>query len=132
VFLIPSVGLHALSVLRAMYCGMAVVVSDAPGNDEFVADNQTGVIVPGRRGKTAWYDDTGFLHQTFEPVFATKLGDFAGNLYRAMEQLVIDPERRKRIGAAAREHVRQNHRIEEWRAGFRGILDEIRPTLPKA
>jgi len=132
VFLIPSVGLHALSVLRAMYCGLAVVVSDAPGNEEFITDNENGVVVQGRRGKTAWYDETGFLHQTFEPVFATKLGDFAGNLYRAMEQLVTNPERRKRIGAAAREYVRQHHRIEEWRAGFRAILDQVRPTLGRS
>jgi glycosyltransferase involved in cell wall biosynthesis len=129
VFLVPSVGLHALSILRAMYCGMAVVVSDAPGNDEFVTGGETGVIVPGRRGKTAWYDDIGFLHQTFQPVFGTKLGDFAANLFRAMEQLVTDGERRRRIGQAAREHVRRHHRIEEWRAGFKAILDQVRPTL---
>ena len=131
VFLVPSVGLHALSILRGMFCGMAVLVSDAPGNEEYVSHDETGIIVEGRRGKTAWYDDTGFLHQTFEPVFAKKLGDFAGNLYRAMEQLVVDPERRKRIGAAAREHVREHHRIESWRAGFRDILDKVRPTLGK-
>ncbi len=129
VFLIPSVGLHALSLLRAMYCGLAVVASDAPGNDEFVTHDSTGIIVPGRLGKTAWYDETGFLHQTFEPVFGQKLGDFAGNLFRAMEQLVLDPERRKRIGRAARDHVRRHHRIDEWRAGFVKILDRIRPGL---
>jgi glycosyltransferase involved in cell wall biosynthesis len=129
VFLIPSVGLHALSVLRAMYCGMVVVASDAPGNDEFVNHDQTGVIVEGRRGKTAWYDEIGFLHQTFQPVFGTKLGDFAANLFRTMEQLVTDTERRRRIGQAAREHVRRNHRIDEWRGGFQKLLEQIRPTL---
>lgn len=129
VFLLPSVGLHALSTLRAMYCGMAVVASDAPGNDEYIAHDRTGVIVEGRRGKTAWYDEIGFLHQTFEPVFATKLGDFAGNLFRAMEQLVLDPERRKRLGRAAREHALRHHGIDAWRAGFRRILDKVKPTL---
>jgi glycosyltransferase involved in cell wall biosynthesis len=129
VFLIPSVGLHALSLLRAMYCGMAVVASDAPGNDEFVRDGETGIVVEGRRGKTAWYDDIGFLHQTFEPVFAKTLGDFAGNLFRAMEQLVLDVDRRRRIGRAAREHVLRHHRIDEWRGGFRRILDQVSPTL---
>ncbi|HEX9463995.1 MAG TPA: glycosyltransferase family 4 protein [Alphaproteobacteria bacterium] len=129
VFLIPSVGLHALSVLRAMYCGLAVVVSDAPGNDEFVSHDQTGIVVEGRRGKTAWYDEIGFLHQTFQPMFGQKLGDFAGNLFRAMEQLVTDADRRRRLGQAAREHVRRHHRIEGWRAGFKKILDQVRPTL---
>lgn len=129
VFLIPSVGLHALSILRAMYCGMAVVVSDAPGNDEYVRHDATGVVVEGRRGKTAWYDDIGFLHQTFEPVFGKSLGAFAGNLFLAMEQLVQDRERRLRLGQAARAQALREHGIEAWRAGFVRILDHIRPTL---
>jgi glycosyltransferase involved in cell wall biosynthesis len=129
VFLIPSVGLHALSILRAMYCGMAVVVSDAPGNDEYVRHDQTGVIVEGRRGKTAWYDEIGFLHQTFEPVFGKSLGAFAGNLFGAMEQLVQDPERRLGLGRAARAQVLREHRIEPWRTGFVRLLDHIRPSL---
>ena len=129
VFLIPSVGLHALSVLRAMYCGLPVVVSDAPGNEEYVRHDETGLVVEGRRGKTAWYDDSGFLHQTFEPVFGTSLGEFARNLFRTMEELVQDRERRLRIGAAARDYALRRHRIEEWRAGFGRILDAIQPTL---
>jgi len=129
VFLVPSVGLHALSVLRAMYCGLAVVVSDAPGNDEYVRHDQTGVIVEGRRGKTAWYDEIGFLHQTFEPVFGKSLGAFAGNLFRAMELLVQDRDRRLRLGQAARAYALREHGIEPWRAGFVRLLDGIRPGL---
>lgn len=129
VFLIPSVGLHALSILRAMYCGLPVVVSDAPGNDEFVRHDETGLVVEGRRGKTAWYDDIGFLHQTFEPVFGKSLGAFAGNLFRVMEQMVEDKERRLRIGQAARQHALREHGIEAWRAGFVRLLDHIRPGL---
>ena len=129
VFLIPSVGLHALSILRSMYCGLPTVVSDAPGNDEFVEHEKTGIVVPGRRGKTAWYDEIGFLHQTFEPVFAKELGDFSATLLQAMERLHLDPERRRRIGAAARDHVRQHHRMDGWRNGFFQLLEAIRPTL---
>jgi len=129
VFLVPSVGLHALSVLRAMYCGLPVVVSDAPGNDEYVRDGETGLVVEGRRGKTAWYDEIGFLHQTFEPVFGKSLGTVAANLFRVMEQLMQDPERGRRIGRAARAYALRHHRIEDWRAGFVHLLDGIRPTL---
>lgn len=132
VFLVPSVGLHALSILRSMYCGLPTVVSDAPGNEEYVEHDKTGVVVPGRRGKTAWYDEIGFLHQTFEPVFSKQLDDFSGALFKEMEALHLDRERRRRIGAAARELTRRRHRIEDWRAGFRRILDGIRPTLPTA
>jgi|GEM_PF-2044916 len=130
VFLVPSVGLHALSVLRSMYCGLPTVVSDAPGNEEFIEHEKTGVVVPGRRGKTAWYDEIGFLHQTFEPVFSKELGDFSGALFQEMERLHLDPERRRRIGAAAREHALRRHRIEEWRSGFHRLLESVRPTLP--
>lgn len=129
VFLVPSVGLHALSILRAMYCGLATLVSDAPGNEEYVVHDRTGIVVTGRRGKTAWYDEIGFLHQTFDPVFSRELDDFSGKLLQEMERLHTDPERRRRIGAAARDHARRHHRIEEWRAGFERILDSIRPTL---
>lgn len=129
VFLIPSVGLHALSILRAMYCGLPVVVSDAPGNEEYVRHGETGLVVEGRRGKTAWYDETGFLHQTFEPVFGTTLGAFAANLFRTMEQLVQDREGRRRVGRAARDYVLRHHPIDAWRAGFLRILDGLRATL---
>lgn len=132
VFLVPSVGLHALSILRSMYCGLPTVVSDAPGNEEFIEHEKTGIVVPGRRGKTAWYDETGFLHQTFEPVFSKELGDFSGSLFQAMERLHLEPGRRRRIGAAAREHVRRHHRIEDWRSGFNRLLDTLRPTLDAA
>ncbi len=129
VFLVPSVGLHALSILRSMYCGLPTLVSDAPGNDEYVTHDRTGVVVPGRQGKTAWYDEIGFLHQTFEPVFSKQLDDFSGALFQEMERLHVDRERRRRIGQAAREHALRHHRIEEWRAGFRRLLDGVRPTL---
>lgn len=129
VFLVPSVGLHALSILRAMYCGLVTVVSDAPGNEEYVAHDRTGIVVPGRLGKTAWYDEIGFLHQTFDPVFSRQLDDFAGTLLQTMEQLHLDPERCRRIGSAARDHARRRHRIEDWRAGFARILDGVRATL---
>jgi len=87
------------------------------------------VIVEGRRGKTAWYDEIGFLHQTFEPVFGKSLGAFAGNLFRAMEQLVQDPARRLRLGQAARAYALREHGIEAWRAGFVQLLDRVRPGL---
>jgi glycosyltransferase involved in cell wall biosynthesis len=132
VFLVPSVGLHALSILRSMYCGLPTVVSDAPGNEEYIEHDKTGVVVPGRRGKTAWYDEIGFLHQTFEPVFSKQLDEFSGALFKEMESLHLDRERRRRIGAAARELTRRRHRIEDWRAGFQQILDGVRPSLTAA
>lgn len=129
VFVLPSAGLHALSILRAMYCGMATIVSDAPGNDEFIADGETGIVVPGRRGKTAWYDEIGFLHQTFESSFTGPSDDYAGKLFQAMEALHLNPDRRRQIGAAARRHVLAHHRIEDWRGGFERIIEKIRSTF---
>src|SRR5262249_28060151 len=81
VFLLPSAGLHAMSILRAMYCGLAVVLSDAPGGEEFITPGETGIVAAGRLGKTAWYDEMGLLRQTFAPLLSRDVDPtMAGNL----------------------------------------------------
>ena len=68
-----------LAVLEAMGAGLAVVATDVPGHRDVVRHGQTGLLVPP--------------------------GD-ARALAAAIAGLMDDPERRRRIGRAARERVR--------------------------
>jgi glycosyltransferase involved in cell wall biosynthesis len=129
VYMLPSCGLHTVSLIEGMAAGAAVVVSDAPGTDEFVRDGETGVAVPGRRGKTSWYDDRGYLHQTFDPLFREIDHSFVESLYRAMRRMVVDRDFRLALGARAFEHVRRNHAFEPWFDGFGRLLGEVRAGL---
>src|SRR5690606_39546541 len=85
-----------VAILEASSCGVPVVVSDADGPAEVVADNQTGFIVP--------VDDPGFA--------AARIID-----------LVLNPELRAQMGALGREHVLRHYtwdRSEERSGGKEG------------
>lgn len=77
----------SFAVLEAMGRGLAMVVSDGPGNPEAVGD--AGVIVP--------------------------VGDRTA-LAGALTRLATDEQERLRLGAAARERVRTTFTLERFRA----------------
>jgi glycosyltransferase involved in cell wall biosynthesis len=78
----------SFAVLEAMGRGLALVVSDTPGNPEAVGD--AGVVVP--------------------------VGDRAA-LATALTRLVRDGEERARLGAAARERIRTIFTLDRLREG---------------
>ncbi|MBI3505847.1 MAG: glycosyltransferase family 4 protein [Proteobacteria bacterium] len=129
VFLIPSCGLHTVSLLQAMACGAATIASDAPAVDEFVTDGETGIAVKGRLGRTAWYDQWGFLNQTFEPMMKSYDAAFSENLHASMDELARDRVRRLALSRAGRAHVARHHAIGPWIDGFGQILDQVRAGL---
>jgi glycosyltransferase involved in cell wall biosynthesis len=126
VYLLPSVGLHTVSLLQAMYFGAVLVAADAPGVEEFVSPGETGLVVPGRLGRTAWYDDTGLLNQTFEPLFQGVDQDFVIRLHGEMKRLVVDPALRRTLRHRARAHVLKNHAMGPWQNGMQHILEDAR------
>ncbi len=93
VFVCPSV-YEPMGIvnLEAMACGTAVVASAVGGIPEVVADGGTGTLV----GFEAVPDATG------EPADPAK---FAEQLGCAMTELIDDPERAERFGAAGRERA---------------------------
>jgi glycosyltransferase involved in cell wall biosynthesis len=129
VYMLPSCGLHTVSLIEGMATGTAVLASDAPGADEFVHDGRTGVIVPGRRGKLSWYDDRGYLHQTFDPLFKGVDQEFTDNLYSAMRRMVVEKDYRLTLGTNAFGHVRENHGFAAWFDGFGRVLEDVRAAL---
>ena len=128
-FLIPSCGLHTVSLLQAMACGAATIASDAPAVDEFLTDGETGIAVKGRLGRTAWYDAFGFLNQTFEPMMKSYDAAFASGLVSAMEAMAGDRAMRLRISRAGRDHVARHHAIGPWVDGVGRIFDSVREEL---
>jgi hypothetical protein len=127
-FLLPSCGLHTVSLLEAMASGAALIASDAPAVDEFVTHGETGLAVEGRR-KLSWYDEHGFLRQTFEPLKKDFDVKFAAALEAAMDRVAGDGAYRVKLGRAAFAHVRQNHAMEPWIGGFGRMLDDVRDGL---
>lgn len=125
-FLLPSCGLHTVSLLRAMAAGTVLIASDAPGVDAYVVQEKTGVIVEGRLGKTAWYDDTGFLNQTFEPMFKGLDPAFVSTLLGQMRRVVEDADWRRDIALGGRAHVARNHAPEPWQKGFEDLVVSVR------
>ncbi|MDQ3609400.1 MAG: glycosyltransferase family 4 protein [Actinomycetota bacterium] len=85
----------SFAVLEAMGRGLAMVVSDGPGNPEAVGD--AGIIVP--------------------------VGDRAA-LADALTRLACDGEERARLGAAARERVRTTFTLERLRDGVSATYHE--------
>lgn len=85
VFVVPSV-YEPLGIvnLEAAACGTAVVASDVGGIPEVVDDGRTGLLVP------------------YDPDDAEA---FAAGLAARMTELLADPDRAARMGAAGRERV---------------------------
>ena len=58
VMLLPSIGLHSMSITRAICSGCHVLCSDVPGVEEYVTDQAVGLILNGTAGKRVYFDDT--------------------------------------------------------------------------
>ncbi len=88
VFVLPSIKREGLprSVIEAMAQGVPPVVTDCGGSPELVVDGVSGFVVP--------------------------VGD-AGAIAAAVERLRGDSQLRRRLGAAARERITRDFRIED-------------------
>jgi len=88
-----------VSVLEASACGLPVVVSDAEGFVEVVENNKTGLIVPKN-----------------DEVAAAK----------AIEKLVLNPEKRKQMGQFGRAHVEDNY---SWDKSLDIMIEAFSQTI---
>ncbi len=108
VFVCPSVyEPFGIINLEAMACGTPVVASAVGGIKEVVVSGETGLLVPFEaRGAT-----------DFEPCDPEL---FARDLAAAMDGLLADPERRRRMGLCARDRV---ERLFSWKSVARRTCD---------
>jgi glycosyltransferase involved in cell wall biosynthesis len=87
-----------IAALEAMACGLPVVASRVGGLPEIVKDNTTGVLV--------------------EP-------DNPSHLARVILGLLAEPERRKRLGVTAREHVAEHHTVGGMVASYQSVYESV-------
>jgi len=87
-----------LAAAEAMAASLPVVAALSPGLRDIISDGETGVMI--------------------DP------GDVFG-LAARIEQLAHDPELRRKLGAAAREHVRQEYSVESMVAAHERLYVEV-------
>ena len=122
VFLIPSMHLHTISMLRAMATGAVVVTSDAAGVDEFVTHGETAFVLPVWKDIFYWDDRARGLIREADALQRQTNGTLAANLVLVMEHLVANPELRTRVRSQAHRRVAEHHRLDPWREGFHKML----------
>jgi glycosyltransferase involved in cell wall biosynthesis len=129
IFYLNSSALHSLSLLRAMYCGLVCLVSDAPGIDEYCEGGSTALVVRGRRAlvngvdaQSGWvFDDyTQLLSSpfTFHAEEGSKIARFLKDLYQSGEM-------RSQLSHMARTRVMSSNRFDQWKGGFSDLLRRI-------
>ncbi|MGH9104150.1 MAG: glycosyltransferase family 4 protein, partial [Acidimicrobiales bacterium] len=92
-------------LIEAGMAGVPVVATKTPGATTVIAEGETGYVVP--------FDD-----------FDALVG--------AVEKLVLDPDRRAAMGAAARRRCEHDFSLEVVHRGWRTLLDSLSPRLPTA
>jgi glycosyltransferase involved in cell wall biosynthesis len=95
---VPSVDATAVSLLEAMACGTAVIVSDLASALEWVADGESGLSVPPRD---------------------------AGALEAAVLRLIESPDLRGRLGTRAAEIVRERADHRAHMARMEGLMESL-------
>ena len=87
-----------IAVVEAMLAGLPVVLANAGAHPELITDEVHGVFYPG--------------------------GD-ARRLAQKMLELIDQPDKRQRLGAAARESARARFAPEHYVSGYDAIIDKV-------
>jgi glycosyltransferase involved in cell wall biosynthesis len=95
----------SLAMLEAMSSGCAVVAYVAAGVEEVIVNDVSGLIIP--------------------------MGDENG-MTRAISSLVAEPERRRLMGVAAQERIRQRFDLESRAGDVVSIIQSVLEKSPKA
>jgi len=126
VYLLPAARIHVVSLLQAMASGLAVVASDGWGFDEYVEHGRTGLLVPGRDGRTSWSDQAnGMLREDYSPMREADPRVVEG-IVESVSLLVEQRAVRARLGSAARDAVRERFNLTQWNATLARAFDRAR------
>lgn len=122
IYVLPSARLHVVSILQAMAHGLALVVSDGWGIDEYVDDGRNGVVVSGRYGKCSWMDTNGMLRESYNPLLSAD-GVVVDRLVEKLSDLIENTNRRRELGEAARKDIDVKFSIANWNSGLTKAFD---------
>ncbi|MFM7152473.1 MAG: glycosyltransferase, partial [Gemmataceae bacterium] len=129
IFLLPAARIHVVSVLGAMAYGQALVVSDGWGMEEYVQHGKTGLIVPGRAGRTSWMDHPhGMLREDYSSMFEPN-EEMVERLVTEISRLVEEVDLRRELGFAARLQVANHHSLERWNRDLSKVLEKVLPDF---
>ena len=121
IYALPSARLHVVSILQAMAHGLALVVSDGWGINEYVDDGKTAMVVSGRYGICSWMDSGGMLRENYKPLFSVNPG-VVHRLVDKLDQLIQSSSLRQELGEAARNEVDENFSVKNWNTGLAKLL----------
>jgi glycosyltransferase involved in cell wall biosynthesis len=92
---------QGMVLLEALAHGLPVVATDLPSIRETITSERDGLLAPARNPQ---------------------------RLAEALMRLIADPALRARLGAAGRERVREQYRVEEWVVRIVALYEEILST----
>lgn len=122
IYALPSAGLHVYSTLDAMSAGMALIVSDGYGIQEYIKDRWNGIVVKGRNGKVSWVDENGIKREDFRPMF--EVDPYVVNqLIVAISELIDNKELRFELARNAIYDVENKFSIYNWNNSLKQIFD---------
>ncbi|VTR93790.1 Uncharacterized protein OS=Lachnospiraceae bacterium A2 GN=C810_00240 PE=4 SV=1: Glyco_trans_1_4 [Gemmata massiliana] len=131
IYLLPAARVHIVSLLQAMSYGLAVVGSDGWGMEEYLENEQNGLVVRGRYGKASWADsEAGMLRENYEFTHTPDPEVVAG-IVESVSRLVEDQNLRRRLGHAARADVQSKYNLESWNRGLKAALDRACGVAPE-
>lgn len=123
-FLLPSAGLHSMAAMKALAFGCCVVVSDAPGFDEFITDGENGIVIKGRR-KAVYQRDvkTGWYRDNYKSMYELQQ-EIADQLYKRLLYYIVNQDERRQIMKNAVERIKRDQTIDAWVNEFTRFVHE--------
>lgn len=136
-FLLPSGLLHAVSIVRALRAGLALVASDVYGVDEFVRHRINGLIVPGRRAAVTPRGAEGADPDAIYAEDCRSLLDpgaeppdplFQRRFRATLGRLIDEPHLTARLRRNARLGAARDHQGRRWAAEMSDFLEHAAAT----
>lgn len=131
IFILPAARIHVVSILEAMSYGMAVVVSDGWGIEEYIENGVNGMVIKGRYGKTSWMSEDGMLREDYSACYSSDPAIVNG-LVHSLTLLIENPGLRQSLQQRARKDIESKYNLNNWNSGLKRVLDNaIKPRSGK-
>lgn len=135
-FLLPSGLLHAVSILRALRCGLALVASDVYGVDEFVRHRINGLVVQGRRAAVTPRGNEDAIYaedcrSLLDPLAEPPDPRFQRRFQAAIRLLLTNPDLTATIRRNARQGAAHDHQGRRWATEVSAFMERAMQKMVK-